>query len=116
MNHSRKKVTAEMIFLSHCKSEWLGFRYYNVYSERLGLGTFYTQVFPTFYDEIKNNKGITIFGDGSQTMDLIHAEDIARANILGIESDIEGEFFNVGTGVETSVLELANLMMKIMGP
>ena len=48
-------------------------------------------------------------------MDLIHAEDIARANILGIESDIQREFFNVGTGIETSVLELANLMMEIIG-
>jgi len=108
------KISAEMIFLSHCTTEWLGFRYYNVYSERLGLGTFYTQVFPTFYDGIKSGKGITIFGDGTQTMDLIHAEDIARANLLGIESDIQNEFFNVGTGIATTVLELANLMMAIM--
>ena len=48
------KITAEMIFLSHCKSEWLGFRYYNVYSERLGLGTFYTQVFTLIDNTFKN--------------------------------------------------------------
>ena len=60
------------------------------------------------------NKNITIFGDGTQTMDLIHAEDIARANLLGIESDIQNEFLNVGTGIETTVLDLANLMMAIM--
>jgi nucleoside-diphosphate-sugar epimerase len=56
-------------------------------------GAFYTQVFPIFYKAITNNKPITIYGDGSQTMDLIHAEDIAEANMLGLESDVTGEFF-----------------------
>ena len=109
------KITKEMIFLSHCKTDWIGYRYYNVYSERTRSGTFYTQVFPIFYGKIIKGEPITIFGDGSQTMDLIHAEDIARANIMGLESDVSGEFFNVGTGIETSVLELANLMMRVMG-
>lgn len=108
------KITAELIFRSECKCDWLGFRYYNVYSDRMRQGAFYTQVFPIFYNKIKNGEPITIYGDGSQTMDLIHAEDIARANILGLESDVSGEFFNVGSGKETSVLELATLMMEMM--
>lgn len=108
------KITAELIFRSECKCDWLGFRYYNVYSDRMRQGAFYTQVFPIFYNKIKNGEPITIYGDGSQTMDLIHAEDIARANILGLESDVSGEFFNVGSGKETSVLELAKLMMEMM--
>jgi len=108
------KITAEMIFLSHCKCDWIGFRYYNVYSDRMREGAFYTQVFPIFYKAITNNKPITIYGDGSQTMDLIHAEDIAEANMLGLESDVTGEFFNVGSGVETSVVELANKMMSLL--
>lgn len=105
------KITAEMIFLSYAKMDWCGFRYYNVYSERMNRGAFYTQVFPIFYDAIKNGKEITMYGDGSQTMDLIHAEDIANANILGLESDVTGQFFNVGTGKSTSVFALANMMM-----
>jgi UDP-glucose 4-epimerase len=108
------KITAEMIFESNCKVDWLGFRYYNVYSDRMREGAFYTQVFPIFYNKIKNGEDINIFGDGSQTMDLIHSEDIARANMMGLESDITEEFFNVGSGSETTVTELAELMMDIM--
>jgi UDP-glucose 4-epimerase len=109
------KISAEMIFQSNCKVDWLGFRYYNVYSDRMNQGAFYTQVFNIFYDKIKNNENITIYGDGSQTMDLIHAEDIARANLLGMQSNTTKEFFNVGSGVETKVSELAEIMMDIMG-
>lgn len=109
------KITAEMIFESNCNVDWLGFRYYNVYSDRMRQGAFYTQVFPIFYDKIKNDESITIFGDGSQTMDLIHAHDIANANMMGLESDVTGEFFNVGSGKETTVVELAEIMMDIMG-
>ena len=108
------KITKEMIFLSHAKFDWIGFRYYNVYSERTRGGTFYTQVLPIFYNKIVKDKTITIFGDGNQTMDLIHAEDIARANLLGLESNITGEFFNVGSGKETKVKDLAYLMMNIL--
>lgn len=109
------KISAEMIFKSNCKVDWLGFRYYNVYSDRMNKGAFYTQVFNIFYDKIKNNLPITIYGDGSQTMDLIHAEDIACANLLGINSEVTGEFFNVGSGEETKVSELAKIMMDIIG-
>ena len=108
------KITAEMIFRSNCKVDWLGFRYYNVYSDRMKEGALYTQVFPIFYDKIKNGETITIYGDGSQTMDLIHALDIANANMLGMNSDVTGEFFNVGSGKETKVSELAEMMMEIM--
>ncbi|MAG26599.1 hypothetical protein CMI47_13740 [Candidatus Pacearchaeota archaeon] len=108
------KITAEMIFESNCKVDWLGFRYYNVYSDRMREGAFYTQVFPIFYNKIKKGENIIIYGDGSQTMDLIHADDISRANMLGLESDVSGEFFNVGSGSETKVLELAEIMMDVM--
>jgi len=108
------KITAEMIFESNCEVDWLGFRYYNVYSDRMREGAFYTQVFPIFYNKINNGEDITIFGDGSQTMDLIHADDIANANVMGLESDVTNEFFNVGSGKETTVVELAEIMMGIM--
>jgi UDP-glucose 4-epimerase len=108
------KISAEMIFESNCNVDWVGFRYYNVYSDRMKEGAFYTQVFPIFYNKIYKGEDITIYGDGSQTMDLIHAEDIARANMLGMESDVSNEFFNVGSGRETTVVELAEIMMDIM--
>ena len=109
------KITAEMIFLANSNVEWIGFRYYNVYSERMRVGAFYTQVIPIFYNKIVAGEPITVYGDGSQTMDLIHAKDIAWANILGLESDVTREFFNVGTGIETSVKELAYFLMKEIG-
>ena len=109
------KITAEMIFESNCNVDWLGFRYYNVYSNRMNEGAFYTQVFNIFKDKIKDNKPITIYGDGNQTMDLIHAKDIAKANIMGMESEVTNEFFNVGSGKETKVSELAKIMMGIIG-
>ena len=109
------KISAELIFESNCKVDWLGFRYYNVYSDRMNKGAFYTQVFPIFYDKIMNGETITIYGDGTQTMDLIHAEDIAKANLLGMESDVSNEFFNVGSGKETKVVDLAKIMMSIIG-
>jgi UDP-glucose 4-epimerase len=106
------KIAAEMIFLSNCKCDWVGFRYYNVYSERMRQGAFYTQVFPIFYNHIINKTPVKIYGDGKQTMDLIYAGDIAKANILGLESDITNEFFNVGTGIETSASDLAQMIMN----
>ena len=109
------KITAEMIFLSHAKVKWLGFRYYNVYSERMNQGAFYTQIFPIFYNSIKNGEELIIYGDGNQTMDLIHAEDIAEANIMGVNSAVSNEYFNVGNGISTSVNELAYVMMEKMG-
>jgi UDP-glucose 4-epimerase len=78
-------------------------------------GAFYTQVFTLFYNNIKQGIDITIFGDGTQTMDLIHASDIARANLLGLKSNVTGEFLNVGSGRETTVEELAHLMMDTLG-
>lgn len=91
---------------------WVGMRYYNVYSERQRRGHLYTQVIPKWAHDMVIRGEITINDDGSQTMDLIHAEDVARANVLAMKSDIDGEFFNVGTGVETSVKQLAEWMIE----
>jgi UDP-glucose 4-epimerase len=94
---------------------WVGMRYYNVFSERQRRGHLYTQVIPKWAHLIATDGEITINDDGSQTMDLIHAEDIARANVLAMKSDIEGECFNVGTGIETSVQQLADWMIEFYG-
>src|SRR5258708_40296825 len=60
-------------------------------------------------------QGRVSFGDGSQTMDFVYIEDIARANILAARSDATDEVFNVASGTETSLLELANLLLRVMG-
>ena len=56
-----------------------------------------------------------IFGDGAQTMDFVYVEDIARANILAATAEATDEVFNVASGVETSLLELAELLLGVMG-
>jgi UDP-glucose 4-epimerase len=56
-----------------------------------------------------------ILGDGTQTMDFVHVHDIARANLLAVKSDVTDEVFNVASGSETSLRELATLLTKVMG-
>lgn len=94
---------------------WVGLRYYNVYSERQRRGHLYTQVIPKWAHDIRTIGEITINDDGSQTMDLIHAEDIARANILACKAEVANECFNIGSGKETSVKELAEMMIEFFG-
>jgi UDP-glucose 4-epimerase len=94
---------------------WVGLRYYNVYSERQRRGHLYTQVIPKWAQEIVTSGTLTINDDGSQTMDLIHAEDIARANLLALQSDVDNELFNIGSGVETSVRQLADWIIEAFG-
>jgi UDP-glucose 4-epimerase len=55
-----------------------------------------------------------IFGDGTQTMDFIHVEDIARANILAACAPVADRAYNIGTGVETSLAELARVLLAVM--
>jgi UDP-glucose 4-epimerase len=94
---------------------WAGLRYYNVYSERQRRGHLYTQVIPKWAQEITTSGTLTINDDGSQTMDLIHAEDVARANLLALRADVDNELFNIGTGIETSVRQLAEWMIEDFG-
>jgi len=94
---------------------FVGFRYFNIYSERQGLGAFYTQVFQKWIHAIHEDKEITMYGDGEQTMDLVHSSDAAKANMLAMFNDeVKNEHFNVGTGKETSLKELLSIIEKLM--
>ena len=94
---------------------YVGFRYFNIYSERQGLGAFYTQVFQKWIHAINNGEEITMYGDGEQTLDLVHSSDAARANILALFNDkVKNEHFNVGTGIETSVNKLAEIIAGVL--
>jgi UDP-glucose 4-epimerase len=113
------KISQEALFQSWAyrhQIPWCGFRYYNTYSERQGLGAFYTQVFQKWILRIQRGEPIQIYGDGQQTMDLIHSEDCARANVVAMfREDVAYEMFNVGTGIETSLNELKELLFRKMG-
>jgi UDP-glucose 4-epimerase len=68
-----------------------------------------------FIKDILAEGQITIDGDGAQTRDFIYVEDLCRAILLALESDVGGEVFQIATGVETSILELAELVQEVMG-
>ena len=75
----------------------------------------YTEVLIRWMDRIADGKPPLIFGDGSQTMDFVFSEDIARANLLAAEADVTDEMFNVASGVETSLDQLARTLLDVMG-
>lgn len=94
---------------------YVALRYFNVYGPRMDVYGVYTEVLIRWMERIAAGKGPLIFGDGRQTMDFVFAEDIARANIAAAESSVSDEVFNVASGSETSLNELAHLLLRIMG-
>jgi len=112
------KIAKEALMQSWAYSHHLpfvGFRYFNIYSERQGLGAFYTQVFQKWIHAIHEDREITMYGNGEQTLDLVHSSDAARANILAMfNQDVKNEFFNVGSGKETSLKQLLAIIEKLL--
>jgi UDP-glucose 4-epimerase len=95
--------------------QYTAFRYFNVYGPRMDLDGVYTEVLVRWMDAIQSGKPPKIFGDGTQSMDFVYVEDVARANVVGLVSDVSDDVFNVGTGVQTNLNELARLLLKIYG-
>jgi len=112
------KTFNEALLRSFCEMYGLSYvalRYFNVYGPRMDVYGVYTEVLIRWIERISAGKGPLIFGDGKQTMDFIFAEDIARANITAAESDVSDEVFNVASGTETSLNDLAYLLLRVMG-
>ena len=89
----------------------IGLRYFNVY----GIGQIgsYAGVITKFLENIKNQKSFIVNGNGNQIRDFIHVKDIAQANITAMESKTKNGFFNIGTGIPTSINDLAKLMVEL---
>src|SRR5690606_15278604 len=87
----------------------------NVYGPRMDVHGVYTEVLIRWMERIAAGLPPIIQGDGTQTMDFVHVHDIARANLLAAKSDVTDEVFNVASGTETSLRELAALLSGIMG-
>jgi UDP-glucose 4-epimerase len=95
--------------------DYVALRYFNVYGPRMDIYGVYTEVLIRWMDRIAAGQPPLIFGDGKQTMDFVYIEDIARANILAAKADVSDEVFNVASGVETSLNDLAHSLAKVMG-
>ena len=93
---------------------YLALRYFNVYGPRMDVHGVYTEVLVRWMERISDGLPPLIFGDGSQTMDFVYTEDIARANILAAESNLTEGVYNIASHVETSLNDLAEAMLRAM--
>lgn len=89
-------------------------RYFNVYGPRMDVHGLYTEVLVRWMERIEDGLPPLIFGDGQQTMDFVHTKDVARANILAAGSGVVEGVYNVASGTETSLLELAEALLRAM--
>lgn len=109
-NEQMHRAYAEMYGLSYVM-----FRPFNVYGPRMDIHGVYTEVMVRWMERLTAGDPPLIFGDGSQTMDFIDVEDVARAYVMAAGSEVTDLILNAGTGIETSLLELCGLMALAMG-
>lgn len=113
-----KQVQGQLVHLV-CKSlgiESVSFRYQNVYGPGQSLSNPYTGILSIFSTRIKNGNGINIFEDGLETRDFVYIDDVVDATILGMNvPGISGNAFNIGTGIATDVLTVANTLKEFYG-
>ncbi|MGP2439512.1 NAD-dependent epimerase/dehydratase family protein [Streptomyces sp. JW3] len=95
--------------------DYVALRYFNVYGPRMDIHGLYTEVLIRWMERIEAGEPPLILGDGTQTMDFVDVRDIARANVLAAESDRTDEVFNIASGTETSLKELAEGLLTAMG-
>jgi UDP-glucose 4-epimerase len=94
---------------------YVALRYFNVYGPRMDIHGKYTEVLIRWMERIAAGQPPLILGDGTQTMDFVFIEDVARSNILALQSEVEDDVFNVASGTETSLNELAATLLRVMG-
>ncbi|GGK71301.1 SDR family NAD(P)-dependent oxidoreductase [Ornithinimicrobium pekingense] len=95
--------------------DYIMLRYFNVYGPRMDIYGLYTEVLVRWMERIADGKPPLIFGDGRQTMDFVYVPDIARANVLAAGSDVTSGVYNIASGTETSLLQLAQALLRAMG-
>jgi nucleoside-diphosphate-sugar epimerase len=95
--------------------DYVALRYFNVYGPRMDTHGAYTEVLIRWMERIDLGQPPLIFGDGRQTMDFVHVEDIARANLLAAKAAATDRVYNIASGTETSLNELAAKLLRVMG-
>jgi UDP-glucose 4-epimerase len=93
--------------------EVIGLRYFNVFGK--GQSKEYAGVLKLFLEKIRDELPPKINGDGTQFRDFVYVEDVAKANIMSMNSDVKHEFFNVGTNTSITILDLAKTIIKFSG-
>ncbi len=94
--------------------DYVALRYFNVYGPRMDVHGRYTEVFIRWMERIAAGQPPLIFGDGSQTMDFVYTEDIARANLLAATSWATDRVYNIASASEVSLRGLADALLTAM--
>jgi UDP-glucose 4-epimerase len=94
---------------------WIALRFFNVYGPGQKTTAYYTSVINHFVNRLRNGEPPVIDGKGEQSMDFIHVHDIARAVVLSVEAEKGNVPINVGTGIDTSVADLARILIDAIG-
>ena len=92
---------------------YVGLRYMNVYGPHQDQTAAYTGVIPIMLNKIDVNQAPVINGDGTQAYDFIYVEDVGRSNVCALKADVSDEFYNVGTGVQTSIKKLCDTILEL---
>ena len=93
--------------------DYVGLRYMNVYGPRQDQQAVYSGVIPIMLNKIDAGELPVINGDGSQAYDFIYVDDVARSNVLALEAETTDEFYNVGTGIQTTIRELCDAILDL---
>jgi UDP-glucose 4-epimerase len=112
------KIAGEQFFRAFHERhglDYVGHRYMNIYGPRMDYRGTYVSVIMKVLDRIDEGLPPLIYGDGSHTYDFVHVEDVARANILSLKADATDMFFNIGTGIPTTIRELVGILLEITG-
>ena len=113
--YAETKLKAELLAEKYSEMgvRVIGLRYFNVYGRRQSKE--YAGVIKLFLERIQQNNAPKINGDGLQTRDFVYVEDVVKANILAMDSNVKHQFFNVGMGYSISILDLANMIIDASG-
>ncbi len=111
--YGKTKLDDELLAEKYCSEDVkiIGLRYFNVYG--IGQTGTYAGVITKFLNKLEKSESPIIFGDGSQVRDFVYVKDVASANLAAMNTDVKCGFFNIGTGVSTSISELALQMISL---
>jgi nucleoside-diphosphate-sugar epimerase len=113
--YGETKIQAEYLAEEYSSTgvKIIGLRYFNIYGK--GQSITYAGVITKFLERIRNNLPPIIYGDGLQVRDFVYVGDVVKANLLAMENKIDSAFINIGSGKPTSILDLANMIIKAAG-
>ena len=111
--YGQTKLDGELVAEKYSKIgvKAIGLRYFNIFG--IGQTGSYAGVITKFMKNLDEKKPLVINGDGTQVRDFIYVEDVAEANLVAMESKIDNGFFNIGTGMATSIKQLAHIMIEL---